>query len=153
MSVRPRGASHDAALAILGFVLGVVARIWLATLRVRVASHPELENVIARPWVYAFWHGTLWPLLAWKRRRPSVVMVSLSRDGSIQSRALALQGMTVVRGSTSRGERVGSRRWSGSCDAQSPTQLSPSTDLAGPVGSSRVGRSPRRGRVAESSYP
>jgi lysophospholipid acyltransferase (LPLAT)-like uncharacterized protein len=97
-----RSRLHDATLALLGILLGVVARLWLSTLRVRVFAHPELETASGRPWVYAFWHGKQWPLLAWKRRRPTVVMVSLSRDGCIQSWALALQGLRVVRGSTSR---------------------------------------------------
>ena len=87
----------------LGWVLGVVARLWLATLRVRVVAHPGLERVADRPWVLAFWHGTQWPLLAWHRRRRTVVLVSLSRDGSMQARALAVQGFQVVRGSSSRG--------------------------------------------------
>jgi lysophospholipid acyltransferase (LPLAT)-like uncharacterized protein len=81
----------------------VVARLWLATLRVRVVSHPGLDRVGDRPWVLAFWHGTQWPLLAWRRRRPTVVLVSLSRDGSMQASALAVQGFQVVRGSSSRG--------------------------------------------------
>jgi lysophospholipid acyltransferase (LPLAT)-like uncharacterized protein len=90
--------------AALGVVLGLVARLWLATLRVRVAVHPELAAAReARPWVLAFFHGTQWPLLAWRRRRPTVVLVSLSNDGAMQARALALQGLTVVRGSSSRG--------------------------------------------------
>ena len=81
----------------------MVARVCLATLRVRVVAHPGLEGVTDRPWVLAFWHGTQWPLLAWRRRRPTVVLVSLSRDGSMQARALAVQGFQVVRGSSSRG--------------------------------------------------
>jgi lysophospholipid acyltransferase (LPLAT)-like uncharacterized protein len=81
----------------------VVARVWLATLRVRVVAHPGLEEVGDRPWVFAFLHGTQWPLLAWRRRRRTVVLVSLSRDGSMQARALAIQGFQVVRGSSSRG--------------------------------------------------
>lgn len=81
----------------------MIARVWLATLRVRVVAHPGLEGVGDRPWVLAFWHGTQWPLLAWRRRGPTVVLVSLSRDGSMQARALAVQGLTVVRGSSSRG--------------------------------------------------
>jgi lysophospholipid acyltransferase (LPLAT)-like uncharacterized protein len=89
--------------SLLGWVVGVVARVWLATLRVRVVAHPGLEGVRDRPWVLAFWHGTQWPLLAWRRRRPTVVLVSLSRDGSMQARALAVQGLQVVRGSSSRG--------------------------------------------------
>jgi lysophospholipid acyltransferase (LPLAT)-like uncharacterized protein len=89
--------------SLLGWVVGAVARVWLATLRVRVTAHPGLESVRDRPWVLAFWHGTQWPLLAWRRRRATVVLVSLSRDGSMQARALAVQGLQVVRGSSSRG--------------------------------------------------
>jgi lysophospholipid acyltransferase (LPLAT)-like uncharacterized protein len=89
--------------ALLGVVLGLVARMWLATLRVRVVVHPALEAARDRPWVLAFWHGTQWPLLAWRRRGPTVVLVSLSRDGAMQARALAMQGLRVVRGSSSRG--------------------------------------------------
>jgi lysophospholipid acyltransferase (LPLAT)-like uncharacterized protein len=89
--------------AALGVLLGVVAWLWLATLRVRVVADPALGEVSHRPWVLAFWHGTQWPLLAWRRRRRTVVLVSLSRDGAMQARALRLQGLRVVRGSSSRG--------------------------------------------------
>jgi lysophospholipid acyltransferase (LPLAT)-like uncharacterized protein len=89
--------------AALGVLLGVVAWLWLATLRVRVVADPALGDVSHRPWVLAFWHGTQWPLLAWRRRRRTVVLVSLSRDGAMQARALTLQGLRVVRGSSSRG--------------------------------------------------
>jgi hypothetical protein len=88
---------------IAGVILGWIARLWLATLRVRVVSHPGLEGVADRPWVLSFWHGTQWPLLAWRRRGRTVVLVSLSRDGAMQARALAVQGFHVVRGSSSRG--------------------------------------------------
>ena len=91
------------ARAILGTILGVVARLWLMTLRVELVVSPALEAVRERPWVLAFFPGKQWPLLAWKRRRPTVVMVSLSADGQIQNRALAMLGFTVVRGSSSRG--------------------------------------------------
>jgi lysophospholipid acyltransferase (LPLAT)-like uncharacterized protein len=76
--------------------------LWLATLRVRVTTDPALAAVNRRPWVLAFWHGTQWPLLAWKRRRRTVALVSLSHDGAMQARALAVQGLQVVRGSSSR---------------------------------------------------
>jgi lysophospholipid acyltransferase (LPLAT)-like uncharacterized protein len=88
--------------SLLGVFLGFLARVWLATLRVHVVVHPALDGVRDRPWVLAFWHGTQWPLLAWRRRRRTVVLVSLSRDGAMQARALALQGLRVVRGSSSR---------------------------------------------------
>jgi lysophospholipid acyltransferase (LPLAT)-like uncharacterized protein len=89
--------------AVLGVILGIVARAWLATLRVRIVVDPALAAAEARPWVYAFFHGTQWPLLAARRRGPTVVLVSLSRDGAMQAKALALQGFRVVRGSSSRG--------------------------------------------------
>jgi lysophospholipid acyltransferase (LPLAT)-like uncharacterized protein len=89
--------------AVLGVLLGLLARVWLATLRVRVIIDPALEPASRRPWVLAFFHGTQWPLLAWKRRRRTVVLVSLSRDGTMQASALSLQGLSVVRGSSSRG--------------------------------------------------
>ena len=96
--------------ALLGVLLGVVARLWLATLRVRVVADPALASVGDRPWVLAFWHGTQWPLLAWRRRRCTVVLVSLSKDGAMQARALRLQGLRVVRGSSSRGGARGLAR-------------------------------------------
>lgn len=89
--------------AVLGVLLGLLARLWLATLRVRVIVDPALEPASGRPWVLAFFHGTQWPLLAWRRRRSTVVLVSLSQDGAMQARALRLQGLRVVRGSSSRG--------------------------------------------------
>lgn len=89
--------------AALGFLLGIVARLWLATLRMKLEIHPDLANVEDVPWVLSFFHGTQWPLLAWKRRRPTLVMVSHSKDGQLQARALGLLGFRVVRGSSSRG--------------------------------------------------
>ncbi len=100
---------RDLPRVLLGIVLGLVARLWLATHRlagVRVVAHPALSAAADRPWVLAFWHGTQWPLLAWAGRRggrATVVLVSLSRDGVMQARALSLQGLRVVRGSSSRG--------------------------------------------------
>lgn len=89
--------------ALLGVLLGLVARLWLATLRLRVVVHPELEARGSKPWVLSFFHGTQWPLLAWRRRRPTLVMVSHSNDGAMQAHALGLLGFLVVRGSSSRG--------------------------------------------------
>jgi lysophospholipid acyltransferase (LPLAT)-like uncharacterized protein len=100
--VTGRRAAGEWPRRLLGFVLGVVARLWLATLRVRVRVDPALEGASDVPWVLAFFHGAQWPLLAWHRRRRTVVLVSLSRDGAMQARALEVQGFRVVRGSSSR---------------------------------------------------
>lgn len=90
---------------VLGIALGLVARLWLATLRIDVRVAPEAEAALAdaRPWILAFWHGRQFALLGWRRRRPTAVLVSLSADGSMQARALAMLGMDVLRGSSSRG--------------------------------------------------
>lgn len=90
-------------LSVWGVLVGLVARVWLATLRLRVEVDPALVAHEGSPWVLAFFHGTQWPLLAWKRRKGTVVLVSLSRDGAIQARALSMLGLRVVRGSSSRG--------------------------------------------------
>lgn len=89
--------------SVLGIVLGVVARVWLATLRLQLVVHPDLARHAAVPWVLSFFHGTQWPLLAWRPRRPTLVMVSHSADGAMQARALGVLGFRVVRGSSSRG--------------------------------------------------
>ena len=99
----PRSSAGSWMHDLVGVLGGLLVRLWLATLRVRVVAHPALESVRERPWVLAFWHGTQWPLLAWRRRRPTVVLVSWSRDGRMQARALRMQGFEVVRGSSSRG--------------------------------------------------
>ncbi len=93
-----------AAMAALGVVVGLVARLWIATVRARVHLDPRLGGTGApRPWVLAFWHGTQLPLFAWRRRRPTAVLVSHSKDGALQAQALRRQGLVVLRGSSSRG--------------------------------------------------
>jgi lysophospholipid acyltransferase (LPLAT)-like uncharacterized protein len=82
-------------------MLGVIAWLWLRTLRVRLEVDTSLPA--DRPWVLCFFHGKQWPLLAWKRRRLTAVMVSHSRDGQMQARALTVLGFDVVRGSSSKG--------------------------------------------------
>ena len=92
---------------LLGLVLGLVARLWLWTLRLEIVRSPSLEPVSDRPWVLSFFHGTQFALLAWRRRRDTVVLVSHSRDGAIQARALSILGLRIARGSSSRGGATG----------------------------------------------
>ena len=93
--------------AVLAMALALAARLWLSTLRVRVVAHPALALTDERPWVLAFWHGTQMPILAWRGRKDTVVLVSLSSDGALQARALKMLGLHVVRGSSSRGGAAG----------------------------------------------
>jgi lysophospholipid acyltransferase (LPLAT)-like uncharacterized protein len=87
----------------LGVLLGIVVRLYLTTLRVTVRADPALDPSGERPWILCFWHGDQLPLLRFRRRRPTVALVSHSADGQMQARALALQGLLVERGSSSRG--------------------------------------------------
>jgi lysophospholipid acyltransferase (LPLAT)-like uncharacterized protein len=82
-------------------ILGWLVRAWLWLVRVRVVLHPSLESHEG-PLVWAFWHGSQMALLSQKRRRPTAVLVSLSKDGELQSKVMANHGMLVVRGSSSR---------------------------------------------------
>ena len=59
------------------------------------------------PVVLCFWHGTQMALLGWRRRGPTAVLVSWSADGTLQAGVMRSLGMTVVRGSSSRGASSG----------------------------------------------
>jgi lysophospholipid acyltransferase (LPLAT)-like uncharacterized protein len=97
------GAMGRAVRSILGFALGVFVRLYLATLRVTVTVDKALDRDDPRPWIFCFWHGEQLPLLCYQRRRRTVALVSHSADGQLQARALAVQGLVVERGSSSRG--------------------------------------------------
>ncbi len=104
--------SPSLVLRALGSLLGAVAWLWLKTLRLDVVDQAQSGDAAAPPptsgpLALCFWHGTQFPLLAWRlawrRHRATTVLVSHSRDGSLQARALALLGFVVVRGSSTRG--------------------------------------------------
>ena len=87
----------------LGIFVGLVARLWLATLRVEIHGEAALRGADGRPWILCFFHGTQFSLLAWPRRRKTVALVSHSSDGVLHASALRFQGFEVVHGSSSRG--------------------------------------------------
>lgn len=93
--------------SLLGVVVGLCAQIWLRSLHLTLLVDPRLDSADPRPWVLVFWHGEQFPLLAWRRRRRTVALVSLSNDGQLQARALRRVGMFVERGSSSRGGVAG----------------------------------------------
>ncbi|NMB73627.1 MAG: lysophospholipid acyltransferase family protein [Myxococcales bacterium] len=92
-------------LALLAFA---IARLLLATLRLRVL-HPERlarareEGEGGQPLLYAFWHGRQLGLFRANPEKHLAVMASLSRDGALQAVVCRRFGLTVVRGSSSRG--------------------------------------------------
>lgn len=89
--------------SLVGRIGGLAVRLLLATLRIEVSVDPQLDRSDPRPWVLVFWHGNQLPLLAWRRRRATVALVSMSKDGQIQAGALRTLGLEVARGSSSRG--------------------------------------------------
>lgn len=93
--------------ALVGIALGLIARLWLATLRVRVFVHRDLTRYRDVPWVLALWHGQVLPLLAYKRRRKTVALVSLSSDGDLLAWAFTVLDVSVERGSSTRGGSAG----------------------------------------------
>jgi len=95
--------------AVVGFLLGLLVRVWVATWRVRVRG-PEGLFDLDVPLVFAFWHGRQMALLGARRRRPAVTLVSWSKDGELQAGAMRALGFRVVRGSSSRGGAAGLRR-------------------------------------------
>jgi lysophospholipid acyltransferase (LPLAT)-like uncharacterized protein len=82
-------------------VIRVLARTWRVT-----AHNAESYQAIrreAKPLVFAFWHGTMLPLL-WRHRREGVsVLISLHKDGEIIARICEALGFRTVRGSSTRG--------------------------------------------------
>jgi lysophospholipid acyltransferase (LPLAT)-like uncharacterized protein len=97
----------------LGVLLGFCVRAWVRTLRLSVVWSAEASALSVagasaggeRPWVLAFFHGQQFALLAWPRRprRSTLVLVSLSEDGDLSTEVMSRQGLSVVRGSSSRG--------------------------------------------------
>ena len=84
---------------LLGRLLALFVRLWAATWRVTIVHEAGAD---AAPRVIAFWHGMQLPLVA-ARARPAVALVSWSKDGEIQSAVMSGLGLSVVRGSSSRG--------------------------------------------------
>lgn len=85
---------------LLSLVIVLVARLLLLFIRKRVTRtepHPD------GPVIFAFRHGDQLALLPYPRSRPTASIVSLSRDGDLQSQILARLGLVVIRGSSSAG--------------------------------------------------
>ena len=81
--------------------LKVLARTW--RMRVYGAESYLALRRDARPFAFAFWHGTLLPLVWRHRGEGASVLVSLHKDGEIIARVCEALGLRTVRGSTTRG--------------------------------------------------
>lgn len=91
--------------AIIAFFAVTLFRILRLSWRVSLSGpSPDYES---GPLVFCFWHGRQAGLLAHPRPRPVSVLVSRSRDGSLQACVLKMFGFKVLRGSSSRGGAAG----------------------------------------------
>jgi lysophospholipid acyltransferase (LPLAT)-like uncharacterized protein len=125
----------------LGRFLGLVARLWLSTLRLTLVLDPALRLDDPRPFVYVFWHGQQFALMRWRMRGRTAALVSRSRDGELVATALARIGVASERGSSSRGGAVGLR----AIVRRLRERLDAAFALDGPRGPALVVRSDRRG--------
>ena len=93
-------------------VAGALVRGLGGTLRVETTGSETLAPLwlARRPLIYIVWHGRIllipwvnWWLRRTRGARPVCVLASRSRDGEIMARYVRAFGLTVVRGSSSRG--------------------------------------------------
>lgn len=102
---KPDGAKRDWKLT-LGVVVGAfVIRALASTWRVRITNDDTYRTMHAnrRPFIFAFWHGQLLPLLWLHRGQGVAIVVSSHRDGELVARVAERLGLRTIRGSSSRG--------------------------------------------------
>jgi lysophospholipid acyltransferase (LPLAT)-like uncharacterized protein len=93
-----------------GRLLGWLVRAWAFTWRTELVIAAQTPWRGHRSLVFAFWHGQQMALVAARRGRRIAALVSWSRDGELQSGIMRSLGLTVLRGSSSRGGSEGLRR-------------------------------------------
>jgi lysophospholipid acyltransferase (LPLAT)-like uncharacterized protein len=93
-----------------GRLLGWLVRAWAWTWRTELVIAARTPWWGKTPLVFAFWHGQQMALVAARRRRRIAALVSWSRDGEWQTGIMRSLGISVLRGSSSRGGSEGLRR-------------------------------------------
>lgn len=67
------------------------------------SEHLAACRASGRGFIFALWHGNLFPLAFLRRNEGVIVLVSLNRDGEYITQVIERMGYRTVRGSTSRG--------------------------------------------------
>jgi lysophospholipid acyltransferase (LPLAT)-like uncharacterized protein len=92
-------------IRLVAFLLGLVVRAWMGTVRVRLRNHDHHEHPGREPargrFIYAFWHESL--LSPIKFRVPVHALISQHADGELIAQVCGHLGFGTVRGSTTRG--------------------------------------------------
>jgi lysophospholipid acyltransferase (LPLAT)-like uncharacterized protein len=94
-------------LKLLSLLAYLFMRLLHATLRVRHVHAHNLDD--APQHILAFWHECVLMSLTSKWRKPTIVMISRSKDGEIVSRVVERFGGITARGSSNKGGSVALR--------------------------------------------
>ena len=97
--------TRDWKLSITVRVGALIIRALASTWRYHVTNADAIRGLRShqQPFVFAFWHGTMLPLV-WLHRDEGVpVVISEHRDGEIIARIVERFGFRTIRGSTTRG--------------------------------------------------
>jgi hypothetical protein len=98
-------SKRDWKLSITVGVGAVLIRALASTWRLRITNAEAIRGLRSnrQPFIFAFWHGTMLPLV-WLHRGEGVpVVISEHRDGEIIARVVERFGFKTIRGSTTRG--------------------------------------------------
>jgi len=89
---------------LLGFVIAWAVRLLAWTVRLRKVRWGPVKHLLdeGEQVIYAFWHGRQFLMLGAHEGQPVVIMVSLSRDGTLQKAVIEHFGYVAARGSSSR---------------------------------------------------
>lgn len=89
----------------VGWLIGVVYRLWCATLRYTEVNRDQPDGLCrkGRLLVFVSWHGEIFAFPYKRRDWRIFAIVSRSRDGEFLARILQSQGIYPLRGSSSRG--------------------------------------------------
>jgi hypothetical protein len=119
---------------LLSFLGYLFLRALHATLRVR---HVNAENAERSPrYIFAFWHRHILLSLHSKWRKPTMAIISRSKDGEIVSGVLRWYGAETARGSSTRGGEVALREILRAIQAGKNIAFTPD----GPKGPSQVAK-------------
>lgn len=101
MSEPSRDWKLSLAVTLGHFLIRALASTW----RYRVVNDETYRAMLARrqPFIFAFWHGQLLPLLWLHRGQGIAIVVSSHRDGELVARVAERLGLRTIRGSSTRG--------------------------------------------------
>jgi lysophospholipid acyltransferase (LPLAT)-like uncharacterized protein len=100
---------HPLLINLLGRLIAWAVRLWIGTVRYRcralgprvAPTEPGLEG----RYIYAFWHETMLLPAYHYRKTPTHVLISQHADGEMIAQACRYLGLSLVRGSSTRGGR------------------------------------------------